>query len=150
MAGVFYELTETGLEEVIAGIQAVASPVTRMEIADSVGALLESSTKRRIADEKRAPDGTPWAPWSEAYGATRRPGKSILWAEGDLLDSIQAVTGLTEIRVGSNLVYAAIHQFGGADVGTPGLPARPYLGLSDEDAREIRETVADVFGRALQ
>lgn len=150
MAGVFYELSEHGLEEAIAGITAVASPVTRMEIADSIGALLESSTKRRISDEKRAPDGTPWAPWSEDYGATQRPGQTILMSEGDLLDSIQAVTGLSEIKWGSNLVYAAIHQFGGADVGKPELPARPYLGLSDQDARDIRETVADVYGQALQ
>lgn len=37
------------------------------------------------------------------------------------------------MEVGLNLVYGAIHQFGGEEAGRLGLPARPYLGLSAED-----------------
>ena len=39
--------------------------------------------------------------------------------------------------MGLNLVYGSIHQFGGEEVGRPGLPARPYLGLSDEDEADL-------------
>lgn len=43
-----------------------------------VGALVEDQTKLRIDEEKRAPDGQPWGPWSEAYDNTRNHAKHSL------------------------------------------------------------------------
>ena len=47
--------------------------------------------------------------------------------------------------VGSNLPYARIHQKGGktGKGHKVDMPARPYLGVSEEDMDEVRETVAD-------
>ena len=112
-------------------------------LAFNIGALLESSTQERIATEKTGPDGEPWAEWSEAYAATREPRHSLLIGNGlpGLLDSVQNYTRGPVVEVGTNLVYGAIHQFGGAEVGKPGLPARPYLGLSDADRQDIADLV---------
>ena len=42
--------------------------------------------------------------------------------------------------MGSNLVYAAIHQMGGKEVGQ-NIPARPYLGVSRDDEDDLRRLV---------
>lgn len=136
------DITHEGLNEAMAAIAQLAEP-ERSELGEGIGAMMESSTKRRIADEKRSPDGEAWMPWSIAHGETRRAGQSLLVAEGDLRDSIQFVTDGAEIRIGSNLIYAATHQFGRED---DGIPARPYLGLSDEDERDINDLIADFVG----
>jgi len=39
-----------------------------------------------------------------------------------------------EVQVGSNLIYAATHQFGDP---ARNIPARPFLGLSTDDRTEI-------------
>lgn len=48
------------------------------------------------------------------------------------------VTGPGRVEVGSALVYAATHQFGRG-----GIPARPFLGISRRDERQIGEIVRD-------
>jgi len=148
MAGVAYSLEARELDQALEGLARWSSTVAvrRARLADAIGALLESSVKRRIADEKAAPDGAPWAPWSPAYGETRRAGQSILVGEGDLRDSIQALTSAAEVQVGSNLVYAATHQFGDDE---RGIPERPYLGLSPEDERGVRDLAADFLRGGL-
>ena len=58
-----------------------------------------------------------------------------------------------ELRVGSNLVYAAIHQFGGTPDMHPGpaaIPARAYLGLSDADVVEIEDELEHWIAGVLQ
>lgn len=125
-------------------------------ISYSVGQLIEDQTKRRIADEKTAPDGTPWAPWSPRYAESlkrpnRRLARSLLVGDENLLGSIQNYTTGDEITVGSNMVYAAIHQFGGdTSRGQPPIPARPYLGISAANGVEIEELVIDLVEAGLQ
>ncbi|MGS4945202.1 phage virion morphogenesis protein [Meridianimarinicoccus sp. RP-17] len=150
MVGVAYTLESRSLDQALDGLARWSGSVAqrRLRLADAIGALLESSVKRRIAEEKEAPDGTPWAPWSERHGATRRTGQTILQAEGDLLDSVQSLTSAAEVQTGSNLVYAAIHQFGGEDVDID-IPERPYLGLSTEDERGVRDLAADFLRGGL-
>lgn len=152
MAGVSFE-ADLDLSEAQA---ALANLSTRDldALTYEIGSLIEDQTKRRIMDEKTAPDGTPWAPWSDAYAESlKRPNRtnprSLLVGEGDLLGSIQNYTTGETVQVGTNLVYGAIHQFGGEPVGI-NIPARPYLGLSDDDAQEIEELVAGRLEDLLQ
>jgi phage virion morphogenesis protein len=116
-----------------------------------VGALIEDQTKLRIADEKTSPEGAPWAPWSARYAGTRNAKNSrrhsLLVGEGDLRDSIQNFTTGLEAVVGSNLIYAATHQFGDA---ARNIPARPYLGLSADNRTAIEELVAGRIEDLLQ
>ncbi|WP_435100829.1 phage virion morphogenesis protein [Arhodomonas sp. AD133] len=105
-----------------------------------------SQTRRRISQEKSAPDGSPWAPWTDDYAATRHGGHSLLEGEGDLLDSITAAATTDAAMWGSNLPYAAIHQYGGTPDMPPGpaaIPERPYLGLSAENADDLLAVARD-------
>lgn len=148
MVGVVFDtqLDSTAAEAALARL----SPELLAQMSDEVGALIEDQTKRRIADDKTAPDGTPWASWSASYEArikkrNRITARSLLVGEGNLRDSIQNLVTGTEIRVGTNLEYGAMHQFGGTKAQFPNLwsdiPARPYLGLSIADRTEIEDLI---------
>lgn len=104
-------------------------------LLDALGAEVASQAQRRIREEKAAPDGTPWVPWSARHAATRHGGHGLLMGEGDLDDSIQHfLSGPETVVIGSPLVYAATHQFG--DEGR-GIPARPFLGYSAGNERDL-------------
>lgn len=117
-----------------------------------ISQLVAERTKERIATGKHAPDGTPWPAWSADYAATRHQGQSLLVGLGNpgLLESIQNYATGLEAVVGTPLVYGVIHQFGGAGAGKPGLPARPYLGLSKDDREAIEALVVDSLGEMLK
>jgi phage virion morphogenesis protein len=158
MSGVRVEVTAQGLDAVMRRLAGL-SDINRAVLLDQLGGLVETQTKQRIADKKRAPDGTPWKPNIE--------GTSILFREGYLLGSIYHVADASEVRIGSGLVYAAIHQFGGTIVPKKArklvftlrgktvfatrvtMPARPYLGVSAENAAEIERSIIGYLGRAL-
>ncbi len=159
MSGVRIEITAQGLDHVMRRIARLGA-VNRATLLDQIGGLVETQTKKRIAHEKTSPDGKPWQPNIE--------GNSILLREGYLLGSIHHVADANEARIGSGLVYAAIHQFGGTIVPKNAkklvftlkgetvvadhvtIPARPYLGISAENAAEIERSVIGYLGRALQ
>lgn len=82
-----------------------------------------------------APDGTPWAPRSQAYRyadgrpartrTERDPGRGLLESSGGLRSSIGvAVRGLAIVAEATS-PHAAFQQFG-----TRYLPARPFLPLT--------------------
>lgn len=147
MAGLTTSLTTLGLDETIRRLSRIEG-FAMAELADDAGAILESSTRERF-DTKVAPDGTPWVPWSEAYDDTREDWHSLLVEEGDLRDSIASYSSGTEVEVGSNLIYAAHQHFGGDEIGS-GIPARPYLGLSDQDETDLRDLVTGTLEGFLQ
>lgn len=144
-------MSGVGFEWNLQGEMALQLHINRMihldkrGLLDVVGTEVESQFRRRIADEKTSPDGTPWQAWSDAYARTRHAGQSLLQSEGHLLDSMTHVVMLdgSSVDVGSNMIYAAIQNFGGAKVGKPGLPARPFAGLSDENKQDVRSTAVD-------
>lgn len=148
MAGVSIEVESAGLRRLEERLALIADPRQRRSLLESVAAEIESQTHRRIREGGPAPDDEPWAKWSDDYALTRHGGHKKLFGEGDLDDSIQALVNADEAEVGTNLVYGAIHQFGGKEVGRPGLPARPYLGLSAGDEADLAAIVND-WGRSL-
>lgn len=150
MSGASILIDASGLTGPLAGLDRAVGVFDRADLRDGVGALLESSTRRRISEEKAGPDGEAWAAWSPAYAKTREAQHSLLVGEGDLLDSIAFRTGANEIAVGSGLVQAAALHFGGEEIDRPELPARPYLGLSEGDELAIGKLIEGAFGRALQ
>jgi phage virion morphogenesis protein len=159
MAGVAVEISDEGLSEAIAAIEGIAA-LESHGMLDEVGRLLQESTRNRIRATKTAPDGSGWTP--------NRAGTSTLLQSGDLAASIDyAVSGDT-LTVGSGEPYARIHQMGGTIrprnakrlVFMAGnelvfatkveIPARPYLGVSDEDRSDIVQMVGDMIAGALQ
>lgn len=138
----------------LAGLDVIANRLNALSqldvepLLDVAASEVESQTRRRIGDEKTAPDGSRWAGWSEKYGSTRRSGQSLLVNEGDLIDSLHSYVEGDQAFVGSNLVYAAIHQFGGEEVGK-NIPARPYLGLSPENLGDLENLLSATLERMV-
>ncbi|MEL8055038.1 MAG: phage virion morphogenesis protein [Pseudomonadota bacterium] len=147
MAGVELTLSLPDLDRLGAQLMSIDSVIP--DALPGLSVLVESQTRRRIADEKESPDGEPWAAWSPAYAKTRRGGQSLLIGRGDFLDSIAGdVIGNDTISVGSDKVQAALMQFGGDDSMVPGpaaVPARPYLGLSDANLDEVSDFLSLVI-----
>jgi len=115
------------------------------------------------------PGGAAWPALNPAYAAIKR-GPGILresGMRGGLMGSITSRAGSDSVEIGSNKIYAAIHQFGGiirpvsaaklrfplvgglVAVDQVEIPARPYLGIDREDEVMILETVVDALDRAL-
>lgn len=147
MAGVTASLTTEGLDAAIKRLSRLEG-FQMAELTDAAGAILESSTLDRF-DTKTAPDGAAWVPWSKAYDDTRGDRHSLLVEEGDLRDSIASYSTGGAVHVGSNLIYAAHHHFGGDEIGS-GIPARPYLGISDEDEIDLADLVTGKLEELLQ
>ena len=114
---------------------------------DVLGGELENQTRRRISTEKTDPDGEPWDEWSEAYAAVRPQKGGLLDLDGGLVDSIAYETSSDAITVGSNLVYALVHQDGWKK---KNIPARPYLGVSDENLADLGQLVIDFIAQEVR
>lgn len=118
------------------------------DLLDAVGAEVESQTRRRISEERTTPAGKDWPAWSPVTAGMRGGGHSLLQYSGDLIGSIQYTVDGTRVEVGSNLVYAAIQNFGGKKSSFPHLwgdiPVRTFLGISAENEQDI-EAIVDGF-----
>jgi phage virion morphogenesis protein len=142
-------------------------------VMKAIGEYVIRSTEDRFQSEGPAPDGTPWAPLKPSTLARKRHSK-ILTESGHLRGSNRyQLMGQNAVAIGTNRVYAAIHQLGGRtaarlilptrkkalfwpgaahpvkSVRHPGsvIPARPYLGLSSRDSEQIVGIVRDYLTR---
>jgi phage virion morphogenesis protein len=79
------------------------------------------------------------------------PGK-ILQESGGLARSITRHYDATSALVGTNSVYAAIHNFGGkAGRGRKvEIPARPFLSLDDDDEEDLEACFAKFLAKAVE
>jgi phage virion morphogenesis protein len=79
------------------------------------------------------------------HGARAMMGRLILTNTGRLRRSITAEPGANSLAVGTNVVYAAIHQFGGmAGRGRKvRIPARPYLVFQETDVAWAVKIIGD-------
>lgn len=121
------------------------------EPMNDIAAVLESATESAFEAEADPATGQSWPSLSDAYLKTnpkRQGGKILQASAGGLAASVAADSGNFWAAIGSNKIYAAIHQFGGTDdmpAGPAGIPARPYLGVSSEDEQAILEIVVDFY-----
>lgn len=115
-----------------------------------IGQQLINSTRERARREV-SPEFTPWPELEPAYAAQKRGGH-MLRESGNLLGTLTREVEGNTLRVGTNRIYGAIHQFGGQ--AGPGrkvsIPARPWLGLSRDDITMIREEFEDFALRATR
>lgn len=135
-------------------LKEVASRVTDMTpVMADLGEVLIASTKRRFPDGV-GPDGSAWAPNSEATLARKRGTKPLIGETGMLSQQIFYEASPTGVSWGSNLIYAAVQQLGagkgvfgtmanGSPIPLGDIPARPYLGVSEEDQVAIVTTLED-------
>ena len=131
------------------------------------GDLIET---RQEADQKAEDQArTSGARPGKLAGRQTEGGKTLIQS-AQLRNSIKSKSDATGFAVGTNVKHAATHQFG-----EPGrtirarrkkalhfqvggkwvskkqvrirIPARPFLGLSDDDMQEIKATVEDFIGK---
>ena len=112
-------------------------------VLDQIGQTLATSTQHRF-ETGRGPDGTPWKPSRRAL----EQGGQTLVHRGFLKD-IRHRVGADHVDVGTHQIYGAIHQFGSGSLPRPkGIPARPYLGLDEDDRDAVLDIVRDALERA--
>lgn len=146
MAGVQVTIEPEGLEEIQAALNLLAERGRRLTpCLKDVGEHLLRSIDRRF-DEQISPE---WQPWADISDVTkeRKQGRfgegKILTDTGRLRRSISYDASHNGLVVGTNTIYAAIHQLGGETGIGKTMPARPFLGLSDQDKQDILEIVAE-------
>ena len=114
----------------------------------AIGEDLTESTKKRF-ESGSGPEGQAWAA-NKASTLEHKTGSRPLvgnsGGQAALGTSIAyQLQGSDGLLVGSGKEYAAMQQFGGTKAEFPHLwgdiPARPYLGLSAQDCKEIELTV---------
>lgn len=132
----------------------------------TIGESMVTSTKRRF-ETGTGPDGKAWKPSYRARTSKKGPGKTLV-KSGRLLRSITFHASKDSVVIGPNVVYARIHQLGGkikpknkkglsfrigketVTVGSVTMPARPYLGINDQDRSIIKRRVVNYFGDAVK
>lgn len=135
----------------------------------NIGEYMQHSIWERF-DAQKDPSGKPWTKLKPSTLLRKKGrGKILVGPQSRLRDSIAYEASSDQVEVGTNVKYAAIHQFGGktrphkinarpgkalfwpgashpvASVNHPGstIPARPFLGVSDEDRSEILDIIRD-------
>ncbi len=161
--------------EVLAALERLSKAAANPRpVLVTIAERLVESTKSRF-ESSTAPDGSRWAANSQATylaylgsakslhrkdgrvnakGSAKVIGKKPLIGEsGNLSKLIHSRVTNSGLAVGSTMEYAAMQQFGGRKKQFPNLwgdiPARPFLGVSDEDASEILSVVNDYLRRAV-
>jgi len=147
------------------------------DVMNDIGRLLVASTKERIAAGK-TPEGTAFAPRSLAtlarYDALGKKYGPPLNVSGEMRQTIFHSYGPDQAEVGSNAIQSAVMQFGaaqgafGARMGRTrptekrpksqdyffpipwgDIPARPFLGISEEDRTGIIATIEEWLDGAI-
>ncbi len=148
--------------------QLALASANRRPVLEAIGGRLLLSTQERF-ERQCDSEGKPWKPlalstlmhragknpWTQGglrKGAVRKlSAAQILHRSGRLLGSISTRVHDGAVEVGTNTVYARIHQLGG-DAGRghkTHIPARPYLGINAADEAAIVAIVNRHIGRAL-
>jgi phage virion morphogenesis protein len=122
--------------------------------------LVRTTQERFQPGQKRAPDNTRWARNSDVTIA-RKGRNNPLYQEGDLQRLIRyQLLGANVLEVGTNRKYAAVQQFGqpkgasgrtrrGAPIPWGDIPARPFIGLSDQDAGDAVRVLRSYLARQV-
>ena len=155
--------------ELSGDLDALLGRLKRLSHAEARGALnaiaegLRTSTVERFTEEK-SPEGKAW---KTSIRASEEGGKTLT-KTGVLKNSIRTEVSDTGLAVGTNDIRAATHQFGGERTIRAknrkyltfraggqwrrvksvrvNIPARPFLGISEEDEQEIMEELDGIFG----
>lgn len=173
---IIFEMEDAEVEAVLNRVTGVLADTTDM--MNEIGDHLAASTEERFPTQK-GPDGTPWAPRSATtlknYARRGLKPGGILHLSGQLSGNIFHDYGADWTRIGSPEPYAAVQQFGaaqgqfGAQAGRTrpsakrpksqdyfillpwgNIPARPFLGISEEDRENVRNIVMERLATALQ
>ncbi len=138
----------------------ISNPGRRQGILRAIGVGLQHTTRDRF-ETGTTPVGSHWQALNTEYAKGRKP-MPILQQQGDsggLKGSITFATRRNQVEIGSNKVYAAIHQFGGVirpknaralmfrigghvvHARQVNIPPRPYLGFGPADEEAVLDAI---------
>lgn len=132
------------LEPLLGAVRSAAQRVAdRQTLGEEIGEMLVSSVLSRF-QKGQGPDGEEWTQLKV------RKGQPLL-DTARLRSSVGYEASAEAVAVGTNVVYGAIHQFGGqAGRGRAvTIPARPFLGFSAEDLAEAQEIIKDYLAASF-
>lgn len=167
MSGAFTVLTKIDDSDILRVMGRLQKKAANLHpCLKNIGLHLEESTQQRFNKEED-PAGIHWAALKSST-LKRKKGTKILTESSGMRDSIISAVRNNGLRVGTNKVYAATHQFGRdkmpehkrtvttvfgkklkfpvwAQVRSydPKIPARPFLGFSNTDREEIMAIMQD-------
>ncbi len=164
MAGAVITIDDVAVINALAHVIAMAGD-TRAVTAN-IGEHIRATTIDRIK-KQQSPDGKAFVPLHPLYAQTKKGPGILRGQSGDLAQIVYQLASDSEVEIGSNAIYAAIHQFGGTikpksaaalafsmggktfKLKSVKIPARPYLGLSAADEAEILAIMSDYFAEAF-
>ena len=132
-----------GVSNVRQKLKTIADKLRDMrQLWGAVGMYIQRQTIKERFDKEQSPNGQKWKPLSKAtINHRKKCNKSgnikILQDTGELRRSIAYEAGANYARVGTALKYAKTHQFGRGNI-----PARPFLGVNDEEKRHINSMIS--------
>lgn len=133
--------------------QAIAALGDLTPVMEEIGSILLDSTKQRFVTGE-APDGTPWVANSPVTLARKKGSRPLIGATGALAEGFQVEASSNSVQISTDKDQALMMQFGGTKAQFPHLwgdiPARPFLGDSEEDRQNILDTISDALEAALQ
>lgn len=147
------------------GFRAALERLDTSELMHAVGGEVLAATMERFR-KGVSPEGDRWPVTIRQKTGDSRP--PLLGTAGKLSQSYTYRIGPRHVEVGSNLKYSAIHHFGGVirakrakalrfRIGgawvmrkAVRIPARPALGLNDEDEANLIHTAEDWLRMALK
>jgi phage virion morphogenesis protein len=107
-----------------------------------IGEYLIESTEQRFVDQID-PGGNPWKPLSPKTRKRKKRNADLILVLNQYLSSTLTYQASNDqLEFGSNLIYAATHQFGDDE---RNIPERPFLGISAADEVEIVAILKDYF-----
>lgn len=156
------ELKEDQITKALGRISVALSDTS--SLMHDIGDLMAESTKDNFR-QGQAPDGTPWAPKSpatlDAYErrGDGRPARPLIGPTTTLSTTINYEVGTDSVAWGSNVIQAAVMHLGapkgslgttsqGGSIPWGNIPARPYLGIGDQDRTDILEIIEDYLETA--
>ena len=133
------------------------STIDKAGINNAIAEALRSGTIERFEGEK-SPEG---AAWNKSIRASEKGGLTLTMT-GQLKGSINARATEEGAEVGTNLVSGRViraknkpylaFEYHGRTIRkkqvTVNIPARPFLGISDEDRQEIKSLVEEALSEA--
>ncbi len=137
-------------------VRAGQDPTPLMEL---IGNDLQRSTRERFVTQED-PEGRPWAPLSETTKARKTKNVDKILTQDGHLQQVVVQADRQSVEVGSPWIYAGTQHFGakkgsfgrtkrGSPIPWGDIPAREFLGLSDDDREEILDTVSKYLADAL-
>lgn len=130
-------------DDITPSLEALEDPALKKRLLQAAGTLVESYAVRAFDEPGLRP--SPW-PARKKSKATN----PLLIKSGNLRQSIHTqVQGSDSVKVGSPVVYAAVHQLGGKN----GTPPRPFFPVLDDQltgtvSAEITEVLSGIVERA--